>query len=135
MAESTALLKRRLGIPRTQGSNPCLSASAVEKSPVFSTVFSFTESAEVGVLTPSDGALRGTKKRVFATRLGKQDGKTDGSVSAASVPVARAVWISGGPCVFVGSGGSFSTAACRSYKPACVYRSSVRPTVECLASR
>ena len=37
----TALLKRRLGIPRTQGSNPCLSASTVEKAPVFSTVFSF----------------------------------------------------------------------------------------------
>jgi hypothetical protein len=42
VAESTALLKRRPGIPWTQGSNPCLSASTVEKIPVFSTVIFFS---------------------------------------------------------------------------------------------
>ena len=56
MADSTALLKRRGSIPPTQGSNPCLSASAVEKFPFFSTAFSFSGSAGVDVLTPSETA-------------------------------------------------------------------------------
>ena len=82
MAESTALLKRRLGIPRTQGSNPCLSASSVEKAPVFSTDFLFFASSEAGVLTflttSSKGNSKGNSRRVFGTCSGKPVGSASG---------------------------------------------------------